>query len=769
MNIAGLYAALKALAVPLLSGSQVAAGANQGVLGVDGSGNVKNPDGTAFSASSIGAVAFVSGLVGNSSGSASANDAALATALATGGYVYVPSGLGDIYITLTKEVRSNTQLIIGPGSRLKRGGSHPFHMIRNYSAHGGVYVNGLTISGGVFTMPETGHPYNVGDTIYCEGFLGNSSLNGPQVVTAVAAGVSWSFAASGSAPTNTATQLAFTSRYQPLAGSNFSRASTGVVTVTDSSHVFAPGDHVYVAGIPIGTSSFNGAQVVTGVVPGVSWTYLQSATAVESGTGTAQVLGDYNIGLDLSLDGNGQNLTNNTNWFCHTSMWENLSRVNARFRDCKGALYGRVASWTNVASISIPDAYASGPYNHVLFQFDSFCDRVSIGTADGETLLDDVIAWGSTSNTGTFGDTAPATGPGNMGTLTVGEIKGNSPTGLLKLFCVTGVDDGRVHVGRITGTGPINIGDSHAGVAGGTITSIQIDDVDNLPQSNTNQIAIGTATGAFSQIGNVRIGKLVDNAPSTTAITYCVSVACPVTSLAIDEWILPVARSASNGYAGLFSANIGTFKIGRMNSTCANHFMYLNAGTIDVFQVNNWTHTGTANSNIQMIYFAGAYCNNIYLDKCRFSTGGGPLGFNYQTAAQTWNIFLSNIEYDNCGQGIGCDTSSSSAVQTFNIYATNVHGTAFGNRFLQFSNSYNVVRFVGRGISMPANKWLVTSSNNASLSIDCKEFQIDLGANGASPPSYLVSPVAGDQVYNVDATGPGTYGYTAAGAWTKLY
>lgn len=52
------------------------------------------------------------------------------------------------------------------------------------------------------------------------------------------------------------------------------------------------------------------------------------------------------------------------------------------------------------------------------------------------------------------------------------------------------------------------------------------------------------------------------------------------------------------------------------------------------------------------------------------------------------------------------------------------------------------------------------------MSVDCEDAQVDLGT------ATNLAPQAGDRVWNTNAgygAGVGMYGYTAAGAWQKIY
>lgn len=687
---------------------------------------------------------------------ASANTAAIQTALTLGGLVTIPPNLGDIYVNKTLELVSNTRVVVGLGTRLaKAPGMTMFHLARNRAAQNGCYVNGLVVSGGSITILEPGHPWAVGDTVYVENMLGNATLNGPKVVTAAVQGVSWTYAASGSNPTNTAQQLAFTSRYTPWSGSNFVRSSN-VVTVQEPGHTRGVGDRLWIAGLG-GTNSFNGAVEITSVVQGVSWTYA-STGANETATGTAQLLGDRNIAVDWSLNGNSPNLTYQE-WGSHITHWGNLTAFEETIRDCRYGIGGRVANHYNVSDVNVPYAKSSVSVA-VLLQFDSFCDRVNVGEAFGQSAADDVLAWGVTAASGLFGATAAPTGPGNMGTLTVRAIQGVSATGIFKAYCQVGYDLGRMKIGRIYGTGPVSIGDNNSGVSGGTITSLQIDDIDVVPTS-ASSTQVGLGGGAFASMGDVTIGRIKDNALSASDTGYIINVGAPFTTLTIGKIVSDKQRT---GIGVLFGSGGQLKVLSGETSTGVNGTFWLAAGASAVItsaQVSNYTHTGAGNTSGTLFYeqsagtFQNFQFNNFVGSNFKTVTGCNSAGL-------THNLGISNMRLTNVGQGFGSDVNG-----TFNISATNLTCVSTANNLFQFYVASTTVRITGRDISAPTSQ-LCLFTSTTSISIDCKDAKVDLGANGGAPPSQLV-PVAGDLLTNTNATGPGVYGRTAAGAWTKVF
>ena len=678
--------------------------------------------------------------------------------LSGAGTVVVPPYLGDAYIAAPLEIPSNTTLIIRGGTRLKRPPGNAFHLVRNRGCQNGVYVNGGVVSGGSFTMNEHGHNRKVGDQVYLEGFLTNTSLNGLKTITSAVPGVSWTFAASGVNPTNTINQLVFVSRYNPLSGSFFVR-SGNVVTVTEPSHGRRVGDKVYIAGLS-GANTFNGAQEITAVsADNTTWSYANTG-ANETATGTAQLLGDRNIYVELEMDGNSPNVAGNT-WGNHLSNWGNVSCFGGHIVESRNHIAGRAANHFNVSDVtwfSVNGKERCG----VVAQFDSFCDRVYIRSAVGKGLQDDVVAWGVT-NGGFYGDTTPPCGPGNMGRLTVDLIQGDSPTGLFKMYAASGYDLGTVCISRVSGLGPVTLGDPSAGVTGGSWTDVWLGDVDVYPTVATSiQIYVAPA---WSSRGPLRVGRLKDNCFDITVNNGGEALFDngPGGIISIDHLIAQKARTQSAALKVQPSSTGCRVKIGRCESTCGSSgaVFLARGGSAAALQVNNWSHSGANNSAGFLIFSdAGGNWDDVRINGAVITGCSNP--FRWNTNGLTRHLYLTNVSFDDVASGIGGDGTG-----TFNIYANNVdyRNVGFANNFLQFGVAGQVVNFRGSALNIGSNWCLFTST--VQIRINSPEFRINLGASGAAPPSQL-TPQTGDMVYNTNATGPGVYMRTGAGAWAII-
>lgn len=746
--------------VPRVSGAQIGTALNTAAVG----DQVEVLIATSGAVSGAG---IVPGVTAASTSAASANVTAIKAALAVGNAV-VPGNLGLVYLNRTVLVPSNRSLVVGVGTWLTRiPGVSSYILVRNAQSHGCAYVNGLTISGGQITVQDPGHPYSVGDVIYCENWQGNSSLNGPQTIVAAVEGVSWTIAASGGNPTNTSVQCVFTSYYNPRAGSNFVRASN-VVTVTEPGHQRGVGDRVWIAGLG-GTNTFNGVAEVVSTVPGVSWTYANTG-ANETATGTAQLLGDRLIDVRLSLDGNTPNLSGTKQATAHLSMWGNVSHLTERYDDVRNGQTGRGSNHYNVTDNIVPYASSSNAGGSatsvaVLLQWDSYCDRVQVGDTYGFGQTDDQIAWGVTSNAGPFADTAAPTGPGNMGTLNVGTLNGKTATGILKLYCTTSYNAGKVKVSRVLGSGPVAIGDPSAGVSGGSLTSLTIDECDNIPDNVNAQILLGS--NAWATLGVVKIGKVTDNLLLNTANTAatannCVSVYAPATSITIENYFSAVPRTGASHILHRSTAPLAV-----LNSQC--DFGNATMGLVEVTSaacesvtISNNYHNGSV-GQFGYLYgtSVGGYAKRVYMNNIDVTNIGALFRVGTASGGLTHEWTVNNVRVNTCGSVFNDNSQG-----TFNINAVNLNCAATGNNMIQISTAASVVNFRGRNVRHPAGQACLFTGTT-QIRIDCQELGIDLGANGAAPPSQL-TPTAGDMVTNTNATGPGIYGRTAAGAWTKI-
>lgn len=215
----------------------------------------------------------------------SQNFNAIQSALLSGGLVQI-YGNGAAYVDKTLIIPSNTKLEILDGCTLTLANSKTCQLLRNEFAQNTVAASGFNHSvSGICTVSERGHTHAVGDLVYIEGLAADAALLGVQTVTSAIAGTSWTFAAAG---TGTPTGYGYISKYNPLAGTSFTRGATATATNVNISgtlmtvvgglgaNPFVEGMTVVGTGIPANTVIY-GPQSVNTVMEGAGTTWLLSA------------------------------------------------------------------------------------------------------------------------------------------------------------------------------------------------------------------------------------------------------------------------------------------------------------------------------------------------------------------------------------------------------------------------------------------------------------------------------------------------------------
>lgn len=688
---------------------------------------------------------------------------------------------GTVWVAKPIRLPNHAFLTVGPYTTLKLVDSAKCALIRNRDAQNALPVSAMSISGGLVTLTEKGHDYRVGQSVYVEGCLTNTALNGAKTVLATT-NDSWSYAGSGSLPTNTNEQRIMTSVYNPVAGSSFAR-SGNVVTVAETGHARQAGDHVYIAGLG-GASSFNGKAKIASVTPGVSWTYANSGVD-ETATGTANVLGNTGIRLDLRYDGNrsGQapeNASGLDEWLDFPCQFVNVGNMLVNAPAISNFWWRGLGFW-NAGQVDVP--LCRFYRGSVGIQFDSFCDGVRVGEAVGLNMTDDVVAWGVTDQVGAFGETACPSGPGSMGSLKVGLIDGESPTGLFKWFCATGYDLGDVDIGVLRGRGRGVACDSSLGVSGGTAKRLRIG---YFGASPTIAGQYGIAINGLTSLQSVVIEESVDNysAQSLTFWMWCSGVAIGSIRL---------LNHTSETYCA------GTYPGVQIDANCTVSELVMSgrftAGVVASagVAVVNVASTGRIRNltwEDVSIVGGGGYGSGNYYGRGIAEASGGRID-----KVTLRNVFLADGQLDslvNLGggsthteiliqgvsQGYADDTSRGKPGSVFNdngsaksmtclISALNIRDVA--NRVFQFSGS-GTNRIQGSGATqMTASpyRFVLLTSGTHSTSIDVPDAWVDLGASAGSPPARLV-PRVGDRVINANATGRGAYIRTDAGAWVAI-
>jgi hypothetical protein len=702
------------------------------------------------------------------SATAAANTTAIQTALTLGGsVVLLTPGVYSISKTLLHP--SNTSLTLGPGVQIKLANSADCALIRNTDCQNALIGTGFSVAAGVATVTEKGHSRAVGDSVCIENATGNLAFNAVHTITEVTS-TTWKIAmATGAAPTNPATNRVFISVCHPLAGANFVRSASNVVTVTETGHTRQVDDHVYISQLS-GAASFNGMATITSQVPGVSWTYANTGGA-ETATGTANVLGNTGMQLiNFRYDGNKSNVANDL-YQAFTALYINVGNSVFDF-DMATNYWWRGLCLMNAGAVHIPRFNAQN--GAVGCQFDSNCDDITIGTIAGRGLSDDILAWGVTGTTGAFGDTACPSGQASMDSLKVSKVHGDSPTGLLKLYCNTGYDLGTVMVGSITGIGRAIASDTTAGVSGGTMTRLVVDHMDCSPAS-AGQTGI-SLTGLLSY-GDVIIRNAVDNYTSSTTTFFCF-VATIVKRLSFENLFAEnygISYSVVHVNSG---GDIRSLSITKSRLTAGNGgdcVRVAAGGVVTNLNINNTEFSGSgaaAGANyygtLVLLQSTGTL-KRVILNGIDLTVGQFNTLLNLGGASQTVDVDLTNVvgfDAGSAGKGSTIVTDNSTSTSGNVRFSGLRFATGPANNIFHLSGSGTWV-IHGVGFQFVAAKVALLTSGTVNVSINCPEAKIDLGANAAAKPARLI-PVAGDQLYNTNAVGPGVYVWSAAGAFVLV-
>lgn len=668
------------------------------------------------------------------SATADVNTAAIQAALnAAGQYggrvtLYTP---GTYLINRTLRISSNTSFVcIGV---LKLASASNCVMLANQYAQSIVDIEGATISGGYITVPELGHQRVNGDEVYVEGMVGNSTLNGKKTVVNSIPGLSWQYAATGANPTNGDQQRIYVVRYKGLAGSNFVRADN-VVTVTEVGHTRRAGDHLYIAALS-GTSSFNGMLEIKSCA-GDTWTYANTGVN-ETATGTALLLGDHNIELDINgMDHNkaGQTKLDDQTIF-YTCHLVNISRVYAIMHNMTGG-YGRYWQGFNASDITVPLIRSDG--GRCCVQYDSACTRITHGSIIARNNTDDTFAVGVTGNLNSNNSfTASPSGVGNMGIFIVDYIDSDSPTGTLKVYGTTGYSIDSIEIGTIVGAGRVSLGDQNGiDVSGIAVGTVKIGALRNH-----------TAAGlALSHNGGISSFKLLE-----VGIPGFLGPQSNVGYLTFD----PAAEAQT-----LETLVIRNSKM--WGGVQYSQFIKVsNAMTINRIILNNVEfvgHDGTNYYSTLLGLLGGGNVIELFLDNVICKDARALVEGSATSAAMT--VYANNVKVERCAYGFYNGGGMSITLNFNNFVCPSV------NSPLLYCSGGGTSRMAGKNLTHPTGKAISLTTSGPSMSIDCEDAQVDLGT------ATNLSPQAGDRVWNTNAgygAGVGMYGYTAAGAWQKMF
>lgn len=238
---------------------------------------------------------------------ATANTNKLQAALAAGGLVQALAP-GTYYLDPLQSlvIPSKTKLLLGSGVSLVSRTGRICPVVRNKYSGNLIAGPQLVRASNVVTVSEAGHTKAVGDLVFVKAVSSSgtdSSFIATVTVLSVVAGVSWTYASTGSNGTAGAATVFYglIPVRQQLAGTAMT-ATAFYVLVTEAGHDKRPGMNVWI-GKDGGDNFAPGVVQVTKVTTD-TWTYL-TTSAVGTASGTFSLSYDYDIEIDGgTIDGN---------------------------------------------------------------------------------------------------------------------------------------------------------------------------------------------------------------------------------------------------------------------------------------------------------------------------------------------------------------------------------------------------------------------------------------------------------------------------------
>lgn len=676
---------------------------------------------------------------------ADVNTAAIQQALDVGGLVSITKP-GIYTINKCLVVPGYTSFIMGDDVELFLESGAACNMVRNYSAQVALDSGKLTVAGSVATFNQPGHSYNVGDSVYVENVQGNITLNGVKTVATVNGNL-WTFAASGTNPTNTIYQRIFVGPVNQIAGSNLVRTSN-VVTVTETGHKRNAGDSVYVTGSS--DSSFHGIHIVT-EASGSTWKYA-STGGDGAATGTANITGDSRINIHINkLNGNiaGNTMEQMQSIPLYLGNIGN-STVRANHIQDGGS---RATNLFAANNVHIPYHYAAGGKGTL--QMDSGCGTITVGDIESGPITDDVIAWGVTPQASPWGATSCPSGPKSMGRLIVGTINGITQTGQLKMFGDASYDLGTVIVGDIAGQGKAIADDAGLGPPTGQL--LQIRSITSITPAASaqsqisvkfRQVKIGSITpsghgsffviGTGADMGEVDIGVNDERYPS-----YDFAIA---TYAVIDRFIL---RGTATANATGILEYVRAINSGRIKDFIAEGLKLTTNAAGGASQSLVRLYGGNGGGQID-----NAQLNNVHLARVK--------AINNTNGNYPHTIQFSNLNLEDCDQGF----SDAGNTQQCVVTGSGVNAPVLNNYLLMPSGGG--IKFHASGVVHQDGKALILWGTGV-LQVNCASLRFSF-ADAVS--GGRLGNIPGNMAWNTAAgygAGIGMYGCTSAGTWTKVF
>jgi len=673
---------------------------------------------------------------------ATANTNKLQAALAAGGLVQVLAP-GTYYLDPLQSLvmPSKTKLVLGAGVSLVSRTGRICPVIRNKYSGNIIAGPQLVRASNVVTVTEAGHTKAVGDIIFVKAVSSSgtdSSFIATVTVLSVVAGVSWTYASTGSNSTAGAATVFYglIPVRQQLAGTAMTATSLYVL-VTEPGHDKRPGMNVWIG--KDGGDNFAPGIVQVTKVTADTWTY---ATSAASGTasGTFSLSYDYDIEIDGGvIDGNraglgsvatGSGAMNSASFFGNVTGLRLNSRIggsNVRgteFKNCSNVLLDKM--WAPFDCL-VGAQFEGGGVGIVVDQAVSGNDALTTVTAQ---KADDFVAFtgvAAVGGGGNYDDYASPYGLTFFDGIDVRSINAAGALNGIKMSAMAACPfRGVLRIGRVyarnldnaplIGTGTmLKVFDDGPSLVATTFDTIQIDGPINWNNATSAGGAIYLG-GAGS--GNIVRARGLHSEPNQLD---CVKLANTFTLGLLDiDASRFTALGTNNPQVNMSGGTVRKMMVRNSSIVVgtAQPFVTFGGGAMNHLAFENCQFSGVSAGVGDIVDYAlaSAALNVLSFKGCRVPTGGN--GFNSLCvfasglAIPALDITLDDHDVTSAS-GIRCNDATTTG--TVNIYlGAKVKWTATGgNNFLQVGGSgssmtWNLWGDSGNRNSLPATKVFLT-------------------------------------------------------------
>lgn len=673
---------------------------------------------------------------------ATANTNKLQAALAAGGLVQVLAP-GTYYLDPLQSlvIPSKTKLLLGSGVSLVSRTGRICPVVRNKYSGNLIAGPQLVRASNVVTVSEAGHTKAVGDLVFVKAVSSSgtdSSFIATVTVLSVVAGVSWTYASTGSNGTAGAATVFYglIPVRQQLAGTAMT-ATAFYVLVTEAGHDKRPGMNVWI-GKDGGDNFAPGVVQVTKVTTD-TWTYL-TTSAVGTASGTFSLSYDYDIEIDGgSIDGNragiGSPATGSEMQTC-TTMFGCVTglRINSRI----GGANFRAINHFNCASVLLDKQWA--PFDcFVAAQWEGggsniVVDQAVYGNASAHTAtaqkIDDYVAFSGTAAPGGGGNYDNTASPYGMTFFDGIDVRSIAPVNCLNAVKITATGAscpfrGITRIGRvyartldnlplITQSAVVTLFDDGPGLVATAIDVLQIDGPITWT-GPANSAGLLNVSGAGT--ANIIRARNFSTEPSELN-TLRIANTFTVGLLDLDGGKF-AALGTNNPQMNLVGGTIRKASI--RNSTVvvgtAQPFLTCSGGVLSAMEFKNCSFSGVSSGVGDIIDYAVASLamRSLSFKGCTTPVGGNGFGSHMVLASGLSLPSLDiSLEDHDVTSASGFRTNDATCTGTMNIYlGAKVRWTATGgNNFIQGGGTGAMTYrlFGGRNNrnSLPATKVFLT-------------------------------------------------------------